>query len=92
MFTFILSLLPEPVLLTITQTIDNLINNVVLPALAALVTIMLAYGGILIMTSSGSDDVRRQSSGKKVIIGAIVGGALTFLAIQLGTLIFAQFK
>jgi hypothetical protein len=91
----LISLLPFPpglVLLSITQTIDNIINNIMLPALGAGVAIMLAYGGVLWMTSAGSDDIRRQSLGKRVIIGAVVGGAITFLALQLGTLIFNQFQ
>jgi len=81
-----------PVLATIAQTLTNLYNNLFLPALGGLIVIMLAYGGVLVMTSAGSDDVRQQSKGKKVIIATIVGGGLVFLAGQIGATILANFK
>jgi hypothetical protein len=46
------------VLLDIPTTLTNLYQNLFLPALGALIIIMLAYGGVLVMTSSASDDIR----------------------------------
>lgn len=91
------SILPRPLLLApvlsdISQTLNNIYNNLFLPALGGAVVIMLAYGGFLWMTSAGSEDVRRQTLGKRVIIGTIVGGAIVFLAGQLGKALLNNFQ
>ena len=80
------------VLLDIVQTLKNLYNNLFLPALGGLIVIMLAYGGVLVMTSSASDDIRQQSKGKKVIVATIVGGAIVALAGQIGITLLNNFK
>lgn len=80
------------VLLDISQTAQNLYNNLFLPALGGLVTVMLAYGGILVMTGSGSDDIRSAARGKKVIIATVVGGAIVFLAGQIALAITKSFQ
>ena len=80
------------VLLDIPTTLKNLYTNLFLPALGGLMVIMLAYGGVLVMTSSASDDIRQQSKGKKVIIATIVGGAIVAIAGQIGVLLLTNFK
>lgn len=81
-----------PILSDIATTLNNLYTNLFLPALGALVVIMLAWGGVLVMTGSASDDVRRASIGKRVIIATIVGGAIVALAGQLGLLLLNNYK
>jgi hypothetical protein len=80
------------ILLDLSQTAKNLYNNLFLPALGGLMVIMLVYGGILVMTGSGSDDIRQVGKGKRVIIATIVGGAIVFLAAQLALTLTNNFQ
>lgn len=73
------------VLVDLVQTVNNLYNNLIRPAILPVMLLMIAYGGFLWATGQASDDIRRVSRGKIVIIGAIVGGIIVFLAPDIAT-------
>lgn len=71
------------VLADLKTTLDNAYNWAKGLGTGAVV-LGLAYGGFLVITHSGSEDVRAQTRGKKVILASLAGGAVIILAQSIG--------
>lgn len=72
------------VLADLKTTLDNAYTWVKALGLGACV-LGLAYGGFLVIVHSGSEDVRAQARGKKVILASLVGGGIVALAQSIGS-------
>ena len=75
------------VLWDIGQTVTTLYDNLVRPLDIPTAMLTIAYGGFLWMTGNASDDIRRVGKGKAVIIGAIVGAIIVWVAPDAATTI-----
>ncbi|MCX6807535.1 MAG: hypothetical protein NTZ80_01870 [Patescibacteria group bacterium] len=60
--------------------------NYILSAIGLVVLLMLLYGGVIILTSQGSDD--KIGEARKIIMYAIVGAVIIALAYALNSWIF----
>ena len=63
---------------TLTQIIDSIINNAILPIAFGVALIMIIWGGIMYMTAGGSED--KVTKARKAIMWAMIGLAIVVAA------------